>query len=83
MESLKITKYAMLSRAVSGIRKQTLIINLPGSRKGSKESLLIVLPVLKHAIDLIRDSKNEIKNDHVLIQQSDHHQHHHCHKKSI
>lgn len=35
-ESMKITKFAMLSRAMSGIRKKTLIINLPGSRKGSQ-----------------------------------------------
>ena len=36
VESLKITKFAMLSRATSGIRKQTLIVNLPGSKKGSQ-----------------------------------------------
>lgn len=35
-ESMKITKFAMLSRAISGIRKNTLIINLPGSKKGSQ-----------------------------------------------
>lgn len=49
-ESLKITKNAMLSRAVAGIRGKSLIINLPGSPKAVKESLEILLPVLPHAV---------------------------------
>lgn len=52
-ESLKITPKAMLSRAVSGIRGKTLIINLPGSPKAVKESLETVLPVLPHAIETL------------------------------
>ncbi len=52
-ESLKITPKAMLSRAVSGIRGKTLIINLPGSPKAVKESLEIVLPVLSHAVETL------------------------------
>lgn len=52
-ESLKITPKAMLSRAVSGIRGKTLIINLPGSPKAVKESLSVVLPVLSHAIETL------------------------------
>lgn len=52
-ESLKITKNAMLSRAVSGIRGKTLIINLPGSPKAVKESLLVVLTVLPHAVETL------------------------------
>ena len=52
-ESLKITPKAMLSRAVSGIRGKTLIINLPGSPKAVKESLEIVLPVLPHAVETL------------------------------
>lgn len=76
VESLKITRFACLSRAVSGLRKRSLIINLPGSKKGSQESVEIVLPVLKHAIDLINDVKREIKQDHVKIQSSPHS---HCH----
>ena len=53
--SLAITAHAMLSRIVTGIRKRTLIINLPGSPKGAVENLEIVLPVLPHAVQLLRD----------------------------
>lgn len=57
MESLKITKHAMLSRAVAGIRGQTLIINMPGNPKAVAENLDVLLPVLPHALSLIVDSK--------------------------
>jgi len=50
-ESRKITPHAMISRAVSGIRKQSLIINLPGSTKGVQECLAVILPALPHALD--------------------------------
>jgi len=53
--SLKITPHAMLSRIVTGIRRQTLIINLPGSPKGAVENLQVVLPVLAHAVQLLRE----------------------------
>ena len=53
--SLKITHHAMLSRIVTGIRKKTLIINLPGSPKGAVENLQVVLPVLSHAIQLLQE----------------------------
>lgn len=53
--SLKITPHAMLSRVVTGIRKKTLIINLPGSPKGAVENLQVMLPVLSHAIQLLTD----------------------------
>ncbi|QTL98895.1 molybdenum cofactor biosynthesis protein [Iocasia frigidifontis] len=59
LESLKKTPKAMLSRGVSGVRKETLIINLPGSPKAVEECLEVVLPVLSHAIELI---KNEVTN---------------------
>lgn len=52
-ESLRKTPFAMLSRAVAGCRGATLIINLPGSPKGVRECLEVVLPVLPHAIDLV------------------------------
>jgi molybdopterin biosynthesis enzyme MoaB len=54
-ESLKITRHAMLSRAVAGIRGQTLIINLPGSPKAVRENLEVLLPILPHALALLTD----------------------------
>jgi molybdenum cofactor synthesis domain-containing protein len=54
-ESLKKTPHAMLSRAVSGIRGRTLIVNLPGSPKGALENLQTIVPVLPHAVQLLKD----------------------------
>jgi len=51
------TPYAMLSRAVAGVRGHTLIINLPGSPKGVRENLAVILPVLPHAVKLLRSDK--------------------------
>jgi molybdenum cofactor synthesis domain-containing protein len=52
-ESLRQTPYAMLSRAVAGARGQSLILNLPGSERGVRECLAVVLPVLPHAVALL------------------------------
>ena len=60
--SLTITGRAMLSRAVSGIRKKTLIINLPGSPKAVRESLEYVLPHLDHGIGILRGTAGECGN---------------------
>ncbi len=57
--SLQITKRAMLSRAVSGIRKQTLIVNLPGSPKACQEALDFVLDEIKHGIDILLGEARE------------------------
>ena len=53
-ESMLKTPHAMISRAVAGIRKTTLIVNLPGSPKGVRENLAVILPALKHAIEKIK-----------------------------
>jgi molybdopterin adenylyltransferase len=53
--SLKVTSHAMLSRIATGIRRKTLIINLPGSPKGAVENLQVVIPVLPHAIQLLNE----------------------------
>lgn len=54
-ESLRVTPHAMLSRGVAGIRGRTLVINLPGSPRAAVENLNVVLPVLEHAVELLRD----------------------------
>ena len=53
MQTLSKTPMAMISRGVCGIRGSALIINLPGSPKGVRESFAVVAPVLKHAIALL------------------------------
>jgi molybdopterin adenylyltransferase len=53
-ESLRKVRTAMLSRGTAGIRGATLIVNLPGSLKGAKENLAVILPVLEHTVEKIK-----------------------------
>jgi molybdenum cofactor synthesis domain-containing protein len=63
-QTLAKTPLAMLSRAVAGIRGQTLIINLPGSPRGVREWLEVLLPVLAHAVLMLRGPAGPWGQDH-------------------
>jgi len=66
-ESFKKTNRAMLSRGMAGIRKESLIINLPGSPKGVRESLEIILEALPHGIEILKGQATECgRNDEKI-----------------
>lgn len=69
--SLQITPHAMLSRSVAGIRKHTLIVNLPGSPKAATENLAVILPVLPHAVQLLKDDPNSESGHQIGTEKSD------------
>jgi molybdenum cofactor synthesis domain-containing protein len=58
-EGLRHTPMSMISRALAGVRSRVLIINLPGSPKGVRENLSVVLPVLQHALELLAGERSE------------------------
>ena len=58
-QSSTVTAHAMISRAVAGIRGRTLIINLPGSPKGARENLAVLIPALPHAIEKIKGDERD------------------------
>jgi len=58
-ESMKKTPHAMISRAMAGIRGESLILNLPGSPTGARENLSVVLPALRHAIEKIKGDPSD------------------------
>lgn len=60
LEGLKKTKNAMLSRGISVIRKKTVIINLPGSPKGVRESLVAILDIIPHALDMLKGGGHKV-----------------------
>jgi molybdenum cofactor synthesis domain-containing protein len=57
--SAAVTPHAMISRALVGIRGRTLIINLPGSPRGARENLAVLLPALPHAIEKIKGDERD------------------------
>ncbi|NKB82696.1 MAG: molybdenum cofactor biosynthesis protein [Nitrospirales bacterium] len=59
-ESLKKVQTAMLSRGIAGIRGATLIVNLPGSPKGARENLAVILPILEHTVQKISRTSNVV-----------------------
>ena len=59
MGSAAIVPTAVLSRAVAAVRKRTLIVNLPGNPKAVRETMLIIRPVLSHAVELLRGSPGD------------------------
>ena len=59
MESLKVTSKAMLSRAVAVLRKQTLIINMPGSPKAVRECFAAIAPAIPHGIQILKGEASE------------------------
>ncbi len=65
--SLAVTPHAMLSRAVSGIRGKSLIINLPGSPKAAVESLGFIAAVLPHAVQLISEDPQSEQGHHFNL----------------
>jgi molybdopterin adenylyltransferase len=58
-ESAVKTPHAMISRSVAGIRGRSLIINLPGSPRGVRENLAVVLPALRHAVEKIKGDDSD------------------------
>jgi molybdopterin adenylyltransferase len=64
LAGMKKTPTAMLSRAIAGIRKTTLIVNLPGSEKAVRESLEAIMPALPHGIEILKGTSGECGNPH-------------------
>lgn len=62
-EGLKSTRNSVLSRGISGICRKSLIINLPGSERGAKESLNAIVDILPHALELISGKVSDCGKD--------------------
>jgi molybdenum cofactor synthesis domain-containing protein len=70
-ESMKITPMGCLSRETAGIRKNTLIINLPGSKKASTENFSAVVKPVRHGVEILRG----VSHDCAQLHQGGHHHH--------
>jgi molybdopterin adenylyltransferase len=66
--SLAVTPLASLARYRAGVRKRTLIINLPGSAKAAKECLAFVTPAIPHAVDLLKSHDQSVASTHKQLQ---------------
>jgi molybdenum cofactor synthesis domain-containing protein len=66
--SMNITPHAMLSRAICGMRGNTLVVNLPGSPRAAVENLEVILPALPHAVELLQDDPESEKGHRPDIQ---------------
>lgn len=67
MRSMEITPRAMLSRGVAGIRKKSLIINLPGSPRGARENLEFILPSLSHGLEILSGEASECAREEKTL----------------
>jgi molybdenum cofactor synthesis domain-containing protein len=64
-QSLAITPHGMLSRAVAGIRGKTFIANLPGSPKAARENFQVLIPVIPHIVELLKDDPS-VESGHTV-----------------
>ena len=67
--SVAVVPTAMLSRAICGVRGQTLIVNLPGSERAARENLAVLLPVLEHACSSLRGDAQESASTHERLKE--------------
>jgi len=65
LKSLEITPKAMLSRGIAGIRKESLIINLPGSPKGASENFNFIIPALHHGLEILLGESTECARENL------------------
>jgi molybdenum cofactor synthesis domain-containing protein len=80
-ESLRMTPYAMLTRAAAGIRGQTLIINLPGNPKAIQENLDAIIEVLPHAVQIVRGEDTHAEGGGGQKDHADHDEGHGGHRE--
>ncbi len=64
IEGAKKTKYAWLSRGISGVRAQSIIVNVPGSERGAAQSLEAILDILPHALETVKGQTSECGKKH-------------------